>query len=113
MKLIAMKWIATTILCTFVLMAAPAWSICKEAPVPVLPNPDFAVETEMLRAQEAVRHYLAVQENFLSCVRNDRRHNQALDRMHMLAEKYNRITRRYKVRKQSMGMFTDLALLGV
>ena len=76
--------------------------------MPGLPNPDLADEIDMLRAQHAVKRYLLAQQDFLSCVQSSRRHNQAIDRMHEMAEKYNRMSRRYKMRIQSLDMFTAL-----
>ena len=79
--------------------------------MPGMPSPDVASEVEMLQAQAAVKNYLATQERYLGCVQNGRRHNQAIDRMHDVAEKYNRKARRYKTRMESQDMITELALL--
>lgn len=79
--------------------------------MPGLPNPDLAGEAEMLRAQLEVKRYIALQEDFLDCVRNTRMHNQAVERMHEVANKYNSTARRYKARMQSMNMITELAYL--
>ena len=79
--------------------------------MPGMPNPDVASELDMMQAQVAVKSYLATQERYLGCVQNGRRHNQAIDRMHDVAEKYNRKARRYKTRKESQNMITELALL--
>lgn len=93
-------------------IAPQVWSACREAAVPRLPNPDLAVEAEMLRAQLEVRRYIALQEEFLTCVQNNsRKHNQVVDLMHEVANKYNSTARRYKARLQSMNMITELAFL--
>ena len=106
MKLIANALMSACLL----LMTVPAWSgsDCKEALVPGLPDPDLADELEMLRAQHAVKRYMVAQQDFLSCVQSNRRHNRAVERMQELAEKYNRMSRRYKARMQSLDMFTEL-----
>jgi hypothetical protein len=103
------------IIISFVLTftAVSAWSDCEEPLVPALPNPDLAGENEMRRAQLAVKHYLSEQQAFLACVGNDRRHNEAVDRMHELAQKYNKMARRYNARMQSLDMYTELALLEI
>jgi hypothetical protein len=88
-----------------------AFSMCTEAAVPVLPDPDTAVMSDILRAQDAVKQYLARQEKFLSCVSDSSRHNAAVDKMHEVADQYNNMARRYKSRMESMDMIVDLALL--
>ncbi len=78
-----------------------------------MPNPDMASEYEMLQAQLAVKHYLATQEQYLNCVQNHRKHNKVIDRMHDIADQYNRRAKRYKTRMESQNMITELALLDV
>jgi hypothetical protein len=83
-----------------------------EAVVPELPNPDVAVMSDILRAQQAVKQYLARQEKYLSCLGDDSfRHDAAVDKMHEVANSYNNMARRYKSRMESMNMVVDLALL--
>lgn len=106
-----MKRLATFIICF--MLSTLAFAECIEAEAPGIPNPDLAGEAEMLRAQREVKRYLALQEQFLDCVRNVRHHNQAVERMHEVANKYNSTARRYKARMQSMNMFTELALLEI
>lgn len=91
------------------MFASAVSAACEEAEMPGIPNPDLAGEAEMLRAQAEVKRYLALQQEFLDCVRNDRRHNQAVDRMHEVANKYNSTARRYKARMESLNMITELA----
>lgn len=81
-----------------------------EAVVPELPDPDTAVMSDMLRAQEAVKQYLARQEKYLSCVGNSFKHDAAVVKMHELADRYNNLARRYKSRLESLDMVIDLAL---
>ncbi|MEE8056791.1 MAG: hypothetical protein V3T17_02985 [Pseudomonadales bacterium] len=106
-----MKQLIKPLILMSLLISPLGWAKCKEAISPGLPNPDVAVEAEMLLAQDAVKHYLLAQEDFLSCVQNSRRYNMAVDRMYEMAKKYNDMARRYKVRIQSLNMFTELALL--
>lgn len=105
------KLLTISTLLVSVCMPTLAWSSCQEAQAPGLPNPDLAGEAEMLRAQREVLRYIALQEQFLDCVRNTRMHNQAVERMHEVANKYNSTARRYKARMQSLNMITELALL--
>ena len=84
---------------------------CIEAVVPELPNPDTAVMSDMLRAQDAVKQYIARQEKYLSCVGYGFRHDAVVDKMHEVANSYNNMARRYKSRMESMNMVVDLALV--
>lgn len=84
---------------------------CREAVIPDLPSSELASEYEMQMAKLAVDEYLAAQELYLSCVSNARLHNQAVDRMHHVANQYNRSAKKFKVRMQSMNMYTKLVLL--
>ncbi|WP_169713966.1 hypothetical protein [Oceanicoccus sagamiensis] len=87
------------------------WASCQQSAAPGMPNPDMASEYEMLQAQIAVKNYLATQEQYLNCVQSSRKHNQIIDRMHEIADQYNRKARRYKARMESQDMITELALL--
>ncbi|WP_019531024.1 hypothetical protein [Dasania marina] len=93
------------------LLATPAWAACREAQIPYLPNPDMADMGEMLEAQAAVKSYIQRQQLFLDCRRDSLRHNRAVDRMHEIAKEFNKITRRFKAKRQSEDMFTELALI--
>ena len=101
------------ILLGFTLSASSVWAACAEAAAPVMPNPDMASEYEMLEAQLAVKNYLATQEQYLNCIHSHRKHNQAIDRMHDIADQYNRKAKRYKARMESQDMITELAFLDV
>ena len=92
-------------------ISSNSYSACKEAVVPELPNPDIAVMSDILRAQEAVKLYIARQEKYLSCVGDNFRHDAVVDKMHEVANSYNNMARRYKSRMESMNMVVDLALL--
>ncbi|MGK0441195.1 MAG: hypothetical protein ACJA0N_000992 [Pseudohongiellaceae bacterium] len=94
-----------------IFLVSQAWSACKEAEVPYLPNPEIAGFGEMLDAQAAVKSYIQRQQMFLDCSRNSSRHNRALDRMHNVAKEFNKITRRFRAKKASEDMFTELALI--
>ena len=74
---------------------------CKEATLPQLPKADTAVLAEMVKAQKEVKKYLQTSEEFLKCVRDDRRHNDVVDKMHDLAARFNTLTKAYKARKNS------------
>lgn len=103
------KSIVTALLaCWF---ATQAWSSCREAEVPYLPNPDIADMGEMLEAQLAVRNYIQRQQLFLDCSRVGFRHNRAVDRMHEVAKEFNKKARRFKAKKQSEDIFTEFALI--
>ena len=93
------------------LMGSQAWSACREASVPNLPNPEFADFNEMLEAQVAVRQYIQQQQQFLDCSRDGIRHNRAVDHMYNVAKEFNKITRRFKARERSQDIFTELALI--
>ena len=95
----------------FVFNAAPAWSACKEAQEPLLPNPDLADINERLEAQVAVKSYIQRQQQVLACSRDGFRHNRAIDRMHDIAREFNKRTRRFKAKQASEDMFTELALI--
>lgn len=92
-------------------VSSSAWSACMEAQAPELPNPLEASLGEMLKAQEAVRDYVQQQQRFLDCSRDGFMHNKALDEMYELAERYNKITRRFKARELARDTFTELALV--
>jgi hypothetical protein len=99
----------------FVILTAVSSSLvsadCKEAVMPGLPNPDEARESEMLQAELAVRQYIADQELFLNCVHSHRRHNKAVEKMRVMAEKFNRDAKRYRVRMDSLNSYTELAFV--
>lgn len=95
------------------LFSSLAIAACEEADIPNLPHPEDVGEYEMLQAQFAVKQYLAEQKMFLSCVQNGRRHNKAVDRMHEVANQYNRSAKRFKARMESLNRMTELAFLSV
>lgn len=105
----ALGAIATLLLLLSLSTASSA--ACMEAVVPELPDPDTAVMSDIVRAQGAVKQYLARQEKFLACVAGRLRHDAAVDKMHEVAAEYNNMARRYKSRMQSMDMVVDLALV--
>jgi hypothetical protein len=102
--------IAISTLLLLLFIASPAYSACIEAAVPKLPDPDTAMMSDIIRAQNAVKQYLARQEKYLSCVGSTNKHDAAVDKMHEIAEQYNTMSRRYKSRQESMDMIVDLAL---
>jgi hypothetical protein len=102
---------AVSVLLLLLSISSSSHSACIEAAVPELPNPDVAVMSDILRAQDAVRQYIARQEKYLSCVGDNLRHDAVVDKMHEVANSYNNMARRYKSRMESMNMVVDLALL--
>jgi hypothetical protein len=103
--------VALSVLLLLLSISSSAYSACLEATVPELPNPDTAVMSDILRAQDAVKQYLARQESYLTCVGDNFRHDAVVDKMHEVANSYNNMARRYKIRMESMNMVVDLALL--
>ena len=104
--------VAISALLLLLSISSTSHSACIEDVVPELPNPDIAVMSDILRAQEAVKQYIARQEKYLSCVGDDSfRHDAVVDKMHEVANSYNNMARRYKTRMESMNMVVDLALL--
>lgn len=104
--------VALSALLLLLSISSTSHSACIEAVIPALPNPDNAVMSDILRAQDAVKQYIARQEKFLSCVGdNSFRHDAIVDKMHEVANSYNNMARRYKSRMESMNMVVDLALL--
>ena len=95
------------------LFSLSAFSACREAEAPGLQHLEDASEYEMLLAQSAVKQYLADQRLFLTRVQDDRRHNKAVDRMHEIANQYNRSARRFKAKMESLDRMTELAFLSV
>lgn len=71
----------------------------------------MALEQDIIRAQQAVKHYLALQQRYLSCVNSDARHDAAIDRMREMARRFNNLAREYKARLQAADMITDMAWL--
>ena len=111
-RVVTMKLVmAISTLISVLLLASVSQAACKEAVVPELPDPDTAVMNDMLRAQAAVKQYLLRQEQYLSCVGDNFRHDAAVDKMHDVAEQYNNTARRYRIRLESMDMIVDLAQL--
>ena len=105
-----MRYLAYIMVIVIVFFSSMAMA-CKEAEAPLLPHPDDATEYEMLQAMAAVKQYVANQEVFLACVKSQRIHNQAVDRMHEVVNKYNNYARRYKALIESLDMVTELALV--
>lgn len=103
--------VALSALLLLLSISSSVYSACSEAAVPELPNPDTAVMSDILRAQDAVKQYLARQERYLTCVGDNFRHDAVVDKMHEVANSYNNMARRYKSRMESMNMVVDLALL--
>lgn len=92
-------------------MSSSVQAACRQAVEPDFPDPDTALHIDVLQAQEAVKLYISQQEAYLACVGDVRRHNLAVERMYKVAEQYNSLARRFKVRMESEGMYTDLAAI--
>jgi hypothetical protein len=105
------SFVAISALLLLLSISSTSHSACIEAVVPELPNPDIAVMGDILRAQGAVRQYIARQEKYLACVGDNFRHDAVVDKMHEVANSYNNMARRYKSRMESMNMVIDLALV--
>lgn len=94
-------------------MAGLVHANCRAAAEPEFPDPETALHIDMLKAQDAVKLYIAKQETYLSCIDNAIQYNRVVEEMHRVADKFNSLARRYKVRRESLGMYTDLALISV
>ena len=93
--------------------AALVHSGCQSEPAPELPDLETALHSDMLRAMDAVKRYIAKQEAYLNCVDSVQEYNSTVKEMHRVANRFNSLTRRYKARREAVNMFTDLAMISV
>ena len=78
-------------------LSGPVYS-CDQPLVPDLPDPSKAVLAEMVKAQNEVKQYLKLADDFLKCTKDDAQHDLVVDRMRDIGTKFNDVVKAYKAR---------------
>ncbi|BFM07137.1 hypothetical protein [Halioxenophilus aromaticivorans] len=77
-----------------------AWS-CSRPDAPVVPDAAQAVTPQMVKAKNDVQAYMKAANDYLGCIRNDRKHNAMVSEMESIAGKFNNAVRDFKQRMAS------------
>ena len=73
---------------------------CTKPDKPTLPDPNTAVVAEMVKAQKAVKKYLAAGDKYLGCVRGDLYHDVMVKEMKKVGDSFNASIKAFKARKK-------------
>lgn len=71
---------------------------CSKPEKPELPSADSAVLAQMVKAQKEVKKYLKLSEDYLSCEKNNKRHDGMVDEMNLVGADFNKLVKSYKAR---------------
>lgn len=84
--------IATAMMCSF-----SAWACDKPNP-PEIPDAKTAVTPQMVKAKNDVQAYMAAAQAYLDCGLAKKKHNDMVDEMNGIADKFNAAVRDFKSR---------------
>lgn len=75
-----------------------AASACTRPTAPEIPDPATAVTPQMIKAKNDVQAYVETAEKYLKCNISTSQHNNMVDEMKAVADKFNQAVRDYKAR---------------
>jgi len=82
-----------------VLFSSAGWA-CTAPAAPTLPDPQAAVLAEMVKAQKAVKKYVAAGEEYLKCEKNTAKYNDMVDSMKGIGADFNARIKQFKALKK-------------
>ncbi len=81
------------------LFSSAGWA-CSAPEAPTLPDPQTAVLAEMVKAQKAVKKYVAAGEEYLKCEKNTAKYNGMVDAMQDISADFNARIKEFKSLKK-------------